>query len=119
MDENLFQKRPETKLDVPTLWVANPFAILTCPMPPCYPTHHPPSPCATSLLSYAPSHHGTFLCNLATTKVLRTLLSQVYNCIVKLSMLLYYSCRSTLDKVGGRRQAAGSLGGWDIDWWDT
>ena len=66
-------------------------------MPPCYPTHHPPSPCATSLLSYAPSHHGTFLCNLATTKVLRTLLSQVYNNIVKLSMLLYYSCRYTLD----------------------
>ena len=94
MDENLSQKGPETKLDVPTLWVANPFAILTCPMPPCYPTHHPPSPCATSLLSYAPSHHGTFLCNLATTRVL---LSQVYNYIVRLFTLLYYICRYTLD----------------------
>ena len=89
MEENLFQRGPETKLDVPTLWVANPFAILTCPMLPCYPTHYPPSPCATFLLSYAPSHHGTFLCNLATAKVLRTLLSQVFNNIVKLSMLLY------------------------------
>ena len=28
MDENLSQKGPETKLDVPTLWVANPLAIL-------------------------------------------------------------------------------------------
>ena len=89
MDKNLFQTGPETKLYVPTLWVANPLAILTCPMPPCYPTHHPLSPCATSLLSYAPSQHGTFLCNLATTRVLCTLLSQVFNDIVKLSMLLY------------------------------
>ena len=100
MDENLFQKGPETKLDVPPLWVANPFAILTLPHATLL--SYAPSPlplcqCATFLLSYAPSHHGTFLCNLATTRVLRTLLGQVYNYIVKLSMLLYYSCRYTLD----------------------